>query len=82
MEILDLGNDPNRIRSVPIQVSIRVCRKSLKLKDLIQWTPGTVLNFDEPATSPLVLFVGKQQAGVGQAVEVGSLFGLKLLQVK
>ena len=82
MENLDSGNDPNRIRSLPIQVSIRVCSKSLKLRDFIQWTPGTILSFDEPATSPLALFVNNQEMGVGQAVEVGSVIGLRLLQIQ
>lgn len=82
MEICDSGNDPNRLRSLPIQVSIRVCRKSLKLKDFLQWTPGTVLNFDHAVTSPLALFVSQQEMGEGQAVKLDSSIGLQLLRMK
>ena len=82
MEILDSGNDRNRICSLPIQVSIRVCRNSLKLKDLLQWAPGTILSFDQPATSPLVLLVNQQEMGDGQTVEVGSSVGLRIAQIK
>ena len=82
MEISESDIDQNRLRSLPIHVSIRVCRKSLKLKDFLKWTPGTVLNFDQPATSPLTLFVSQQEMGAGRAVKVDSSIGLQLSRIK
>ena len=72
------GNDTNRLHSIPIRVSIRVCRKSLQLKDLLTWTSGTILKFDQFASAPLSLCVGNQEMVEGTAVNVDSLIGLKL----
>jgi len=82
MQICDSGNDPNRLRSLPIQVSIRVCRKSFKLKELLQWAPGMTLGFEQSATSPLSLFVGDREMGVGQVVKIDSSIGLHLRRMK
>ena len=82
MEICNSGNDPTRLCSLPIQVSIRVCRKSFQLKELLQWTPGMTLGFEQSATSPLSLFVGNREMGLGQVVKIDSSIGLQLLQMK
>ncbi len=78
MNIHQSGNDPSRIHSLPIRVSIRVCRKPIQLIDLLTWTSGTILKFDQPASSPLLLCAGNQVIGEGSAVSVDSLVGLKL----
>jgi hypothetical protein len=71
-------SDPNRLNSLPILVSIRVCRKSLQLRDLLTWNSGTILKFDQLASSPLSICVSNQEIGEGTAVNVDSLIGLKL----
>ena len=78
MGIHQSGNDPSRLHSLPIRISIRICRKSYKLQDLLTWTSGTILQFDHPVSSPLAVHLGDQEMGEGMAVKVDSSIGLKL----
>ncbi len=82
MAIDQSGNDSNRLHSLPIRVSIRVCRKSLKLKELLTWTSGTILKFDQSVSSPLSLCIGNREMAEGTAVDVDSSIGLKLSRLK
>ena len=81
MGIHQSENDPSRLRSLPIRISIRIESKSHKLKDLLTWTSGTILKFDHPVSSPLNLYVANQKMGEGMAVKVDSSIGLKLSQI-
>jgi len=53
----------------------------LKLSEFLEWTPGTVLTFDQTANAPLSILVGDRVVGQGQAVKVGQQFGLRLQQI-
>ena len=78
MAELNSTHDLDRIGSLPLTISVKVCQKTLKLTDLLNWTPGTVLAFDQPRTSPLTVSIGSHKLGEGQAVKVGSRLGIRL----
>jgi flagellar motor switch/type III secretory pathway protein FliN len=82
MEIRRSRIDSNQLQSLPIQVSVRVCGKIFKLKQMLEWHSGTILKFDQPASTTLALYVGSQQMGEGLAVKVKSAIGVKLSQIK
>lgn len=70
-----------RLGSLPVQVSVRVCSRSLKLDEMLQWVPGTILTFDRRASEPLAICIGHQTVGNGHAVTVGPNFGLRLSHI-
>ena len=81
MDSRNTDNQFDRLRKIPIRVTVRVCGRSLRLDDLLSWTPGTILSFDQLASSPLTLCVGTREVGEGQAVTVGSKVGLRLQSI-
>jgi flagellar motor switch/type III secretory pathway protein FliN len=70
-----------RLRALPIQISVCVCRRSLSLDDLLEWKSGTVLSFDQDASAPLQLRIGDKSIAEGHAVKIGTQIGLRLKRV-
>jgi flagellar motor switch/type III secretory pathway protein FliN len=70
-----------QLDSVPISVSVRVCRRKLTVAELLNWVPGTILSFDEPAMSRLTLCVGDLDLGEGDCVRTGPKIGIRLARV-
>lgn len=72
----------DRLRTLPILASVRVCGRSLKLSEFLEWTPGKVLTFDQTPNAPLSILVGNRVVGQGQAVKVGQQMGLRLQRIR
>lgn len=70
-----------RLSGLSLQVSVRVCSRSLKLGQFLNMAPGTILPFEQSSTAPLEFCLGEQVVGEGLAVKIGPKFGLKLLKV-
>jgi len=71
----------DRLNQLPVQISVRICGCSLKLDQFLNWTPGTMLSFDQSASSPLTLQIGPRIVGEGQAVKIGSKIGLRIQRI-
>lgn len=72
----NFGTD--RLSTLPIPVSVRICQRKVTINDLISWVPGTLISFDQMATSRLTLTIGHRDMGMGHAVKVGSRIGIRL----
>lgn len=71
----------SRLRSLPVQVAVHVCGQSMPLDHFLEWTPGTILTFDQLASSPLAVRIGDQIIGTGRAVKIGQKLGLQIGKV-
>lgn len=78
MSIHDMTRNSDRLSQIPIEVSVRVCHRNLSLSQFLQWSPGTILEFDQPATAPLLLQIDHKIVGRGEPVKVGSQLGLRI----
>lgn len=78
MKDLAVDTSNHRLAQIPVQASVRVCGKSLKVSEFLNWTSGTILSFDKPASARLALCLENQVIGTGRAVKVGNNFGLQL----
>ena len=77
----DAVRTSQRLARVPVRLSVQVCQRNLKLSQLLQWTMGSVIEFDQPTSSTLLLQIDKTTVGSGVAVKTGSQFGLCLQQL-
>ena len=82
MDNRNSDNRLDRLRKIPIRVTVRVCGRSLRLDELLSWTPGTMLSFDQLASSPLTLCVDEREIGEGQAVKIGSKVGFRIHSIR
>ncbi len=72
---------PPYIRSllkVKLPVMVTLASKKMKVKDILQLVPGSIIQFDKSCSELLDLEVAGVRIAVGEAVKVGEKFGLRI----
>ena len=77
----DQDTQIERLGKLPIPVSVCVCRRTVTLNQFLNWTPGTILSFDQSAASPLQIQVGSHDIGEGCAVKLGADLGFRVHRI-
>ena len=72
--------DTSRLTKLTIQASVCLGKQRIKLKDLCQLKPGTVIAFDEPCRDA-ELTVNGCALGTGEAVSRGSQLGFRVNRI-
>jgi flagellar motor switch protein FliN/FliY len=73
--------NPDVLNNIPITISVEVGRTSLKIKDLMRLTQGSVVELDRLAGEPLDLLVNNTLVAQGEVVLVNERYGVRLTQV-
>jgi flagellar motor switch/type III secretory pathway protein FliN len=66
------------ISKVPVKISVRLCRQSMKLQDLANLAPGDCLSFQSSSDAPLELHAHNQVLAKGESVRHGDRVGLRI----
>ena len=69
------------LNNIPITISVEVGRTSLKIRDLMSLTQGSVVELDRLAGEPLDLLVNNTLVAQGEVVLVNDRYGIRLTQV-
>ena len=69
------------IQNIPITMAIEVGRASLKIRDLIRLTQGSVVELDRLAGEPLDIVVNDTVVAQGEVVLVNDRYGVRLTKV-
>lgn len=69
------------LNNIAITISVEVGRTSLKIKDLMRLTQGSVVELDRLAGEPLDLLVNNTLVAQGEVVLVNERYGVRLTQV-
>ncbi len=81
------GTDPKKsmnrevIENIPITLSIEVGRATLKIRDLMRLTQGSVVELDRLAGEPLDIVVNDTVVAQGEVVLVNDRYGVRLTKV-
>lgn len=67
-----------RILGLEVPVAVTLAQRDMSVQSILQIKVGTILEFDLPFNSDLILQVNNHPIGEGQAIKVGENFGLKL----
>ena len=67
-----------RVGSISIPVSVRLCRRRMSLGEFVALGPGSFIPFQTPCDQPLELRVEGALIAMGEAVRHGSQLGLRL----
>ena len=73
--------DADVLNNLAITISVEVGRTSLKIKDLMRLTQGSVVELDRLAGEPLDLLVNNTLVAQGEVVLVNERYGVRLTQV-
>ncbi|HLK35899.1 MAG TPA: flagellar motor switch protein FliN [Polyangiaceae bacterium] len=69
------------VMDVPVEVTVEIGRRSMKIADLLRIGPGSVLELDKAAGEPLDIYVNNRRIARGEAVVVGDRYGVRLTEV-
>jgi flagellar motor switch protein FliN/FliY len=78
----DAGSiNPDVLQNIPVTLSIEVGRASIKIRDLMRLTQGSVVELDRIAGEPLDLLVNNTVVAQGEVVLVNERYGIRLTRV-
>ena len=72
---------PDVLQSIPVTISVEVGKTSLKIRDLLRLTQGSVVELERLAGEPLDLLVNNTVVAQGEVVLVNDRYGIRLTRV-
>jgi flagellar motor switch protein FliN len=75
------GKNLGILLDVPMQMVAVLGRRGVKLRDLLQMGPGSILELDKLAGEPLELLVNGKLIGYGEVIVLDEKFGIKVRDV-
>jgi flagellar motor switch protein FliN/FliY len=69
------------VMDVPVELTIELGRKQVKIADILRLGPGSVLELDKANGEPLDVYVNNRLVARGEAVVVGERYGVRLTEV-
>lgn len=69
------------VMDVPVELTIELGRKHVKISDVLRLGPGSVLELDKANGEPLDVYVNNRLVARGEAVVVGERYGIRLTEV-
>jgi flagellar motor switch protein FliN/FliY len=72
---------PDVLQNIAVTMSIEVGRASIKIKDLLRLTQGSVVELDRIAGEPLDLLINNTVVAQGEVVLVNDRYGIRLTRV-
>ena len=72
---------PEVLQNISVTMSIEVGRASIRIKDLLRLTQGSVVELDRIAGEPLDLLVNNTVVAQGEVVIVNERYGIRLTRV-
>ena len=71
----------SRLRMVPVQITVELGRKRMRIAELLQLGPGSVIELSSIAGEPLDVRVNDKLVAKGEAVSVGDCYGVRIVEV-
>ena len=81
-EFIDIDpKDLDRMLDVKIQLTVELGRRRVKVAEVINMGPGSVVEFPKSADEPLDIRVNDQLVARGEAVVIGERYGIRVAEV-
>lgn len=77
----DQSNNLNMIMSVPLEVTVEIGSTKRKIKEILEFTAGTILELDKQAGSQVDIFVNGKQIAKGDVVVVDDYYGVRITEI-
>lgn len=69
------------ILSVSLQISVEIGRTTKKIKDILDFSPGTIVELNKPAGSQVDVYVNGKAIAKGDVVVVDDYYGVRITEV-
>lgn len=75
------SNVLSRIKQVPVQITVELGRRRMRISDLLQLGPGSTIELTTTAGEPLDIRVNDRLVARGEAVAIGDSYGVRVVEV-
>lgn len=69
------------IRSVPLEISVEIGRATRRVKEILEFAQGTVVELDKQAGAQVDIIVNGQPIAKGDVVVIGDNFGVRITEI-
>ncbi|MCH7526058.1 MAG: FliM/FliN family flagellar motor switch protein [Planctomycetes bacterium] len=73
--------EARRLLRLKVPVIVQLAESEMSIEKVLQFTVGTIVEFDRSADSELELIVNNVSIGTGNAVKCGENFGLRVISI-
>ncbi|MCC6573686.1 MAG: FliM/FliN family flagellar motor switch protein [Planctomycetes bacterium] len=73
--------DIPRILGIEIPLKVQLVERTMVMREVLNFAPGSVIEFETPCEAPLQLHANGQVIALGRAVKVNEHFGLQVAEV-
>lgn len=77
----DSAADIERILDIPVQLSVEIGRTRTTINNVLQLSPGSVVELDAKAGSPMDVLINGYLIAQGEVVVVNDRFGIRLTDI-
>jgi flagellar motor switch protein FliN/FliY len=81
---MDATLDPKALQlvlDVKVRLTVKLGSCQLPMKQILEMTPGTVIQLDQQARDPVGLYVNDKLIAYGEVVVVEEAFGIKITEI-
>lgn len=71
----------NMIMSVPLQITVEIGRATKKIQEILDFTPGTIVELEKQAGSQVDVFVNGKAIAKGDVVVVDDYYGVRITEI-
>lgn len=71
----------NLLLDIPLQVTVELGRTKQKLEDILELTPGSIVELDKLAGEPVDVFVNSKLIAKGEVVVIDENFGVRITDI-
>ena len=69
------------IRDVPLEVTVELGRTSKSISDILDFSPGTIIELDKIAGEPIDVLVNGKFVAKGEVVVIEESFGVRVTEI-
>jgi len=69
------------IMDVPLEVTVELGRTRKKIKEILEFTPGTIIELDKLAGEPIDVLVNGKFVAKGEVVVIDEKFGIRITDI-
>lgn len=75
------GSDISLLLDVPLQVTVELGRTQLRIRNVLELVPGSIIELDKLAGEPVDVLVNGKQIARGEVVVIDEEFGVRITEV-
>ena len=71
----------NLIMDVPLEVTVELGRTNRSIKEILEFSPGTIIELDKLAGEPVDVLVNGKLVAKGEVVVIEESFGIRITEI-